>query len=58
VYGDYSDPSAIRQEIQFANMLFEQNGWTVLDMTTKSIEEAAAEIYDTLLRQGNQSADK
>ena len=34
------------REISFARRIFADNGWPVIDMTRKSIEEAAAAIIN------------
>jgi regulator of PEP synthase PpsR (kinase-PPPase family) len=43
---DYVDQSAVAREIAFARRIFSDNGWPVIDMTRKSIEEAAAAIIN------------
>jgi len=43
-FGDYIDADAIKEEIAFTQRLCSQNGWQVLDVTRKSIEETAAAI--------------
>lgn len=40
----YRDPGYIRKECTFAEEVFARGGWHVVDMTHKSVEEAAAEI--------------
>lgn len=42
--GQYADPTYVRREVSHALKLFERSGWRVVDMTSKPIEEAAAEI--------------
>lgn len=41
---DYVDPAAIRRELTFARRLFERQGWPLVDVTHKSIEEIATEV--------------
>jgi [pyruvate, water dikinase]-phosphate phosphotransferase / [pyruvate, water dikinase] kinase len=41
---DYVDTDAVAREVAFARRLFADNGWPVIDMTRRSIEEAAAAI--------------
>ena len=43
-FDDYIDADAIKDEIAFTKRLCAQNGWQVLDVTRKSIEETAAAI--------------
>ncbi len=40
----YIDPDEVRAEIRAANRLFADNGWPVIDVTRKSVEETAAII--------------
>ncbi len=41
---DYVDAGAVARELAFAKRMFADNGWPVIDMTRRSIEEAAAAI--------------
>jgi [pyruvate, water dikinase]-phosphate phosphotransferase / [pyruvate, water dikinase] kinase len=41
---DYVDADAVAREVAFARRMFADNGWPVIDMTRRSIEEAAAAI--------------
>jgi [pyruvate, water dikinase]-phosphate phosphotransferase / [pyruvate, water dikinase] kinase len=41
---DYVDQEAVARETAFAKRMFADNGWPVIDMTRRSIEEAAAAI--------------
>ena len=43
---DYVDQSAVAREVAFARRIFSDNGWPVIDMTRRSIEEAAAAIVN------------
>lgn len=40
----YRDPAYIRKEVAYAQEIFDKGGWHIIDMTHKSVEEAAAEI--------------
>ncbi len=40
----YIDPERVREEIRAAQRLFAQQGWPVIDVTRKSVEETAAII--------------
>lgn len=40
----YADPDVVRDEVTSARRLFSERGWPVIDMTRRSIEEAAASI--------------
>jgi len=40
----YADPDLVRDEVSGARRLFAERGWPVIDMTRRSIEEAAASI--------------
>ncbi|MEA3065401.1 MAG: [pyruvate, water dikinase]-phosphate phosphotransferase / [pyruvate, water dikinase] kinase, partial [Sphingomonadales bacterium] len=41
---DYVDPEAVNAELGFARRLFADNGWPVIDVTRRSIEETAFAI--------------
>ena len=45
---DYVDPDAVREEVAQARRLCTENGWPVLDVTRRSIEETAATIIQML----------
>lgn len=50
---DYIDEDSVREEVVFANRLFERQNWEVIDVTRRSIEETAASIlniYETKRR--------
>lgn len=47
---DYVDPEQVRLEVQEARRLFGRNGWPVIDVTRRAIEETAAEIIGLLAR--------
>ena len=40
----YVDNDTVKSEIQFARRMFADNGWPVIDVTRRSIEESAAAI--------------
>jgi regulator of PEP synthase PpsR (kinase-PPPase family) len=43
---DYVSEDAVREEVIFANRLFERQGWPVIDVTRRSIEETAAAVLN------------
>jgi len=45
---DYVDLAAVREEVVQARRLCVEHGWTVLDVTRRSIEETAATIIQLL----------
>ena len=53
----YVDNDRVRDEIQFARRMFADNGWPVIDVTRRSIEESAAAII-RLVQDERQSAQK
>ena len=42
--GSYADIEQITEEVRKARRLFNINGWPVIDVTRRSVEETAAEI--------------
>ena len=48
---DYVDMERVKSELIEARRLFGQQGWPVIDMTRRSIEETAAAIYRLYARQ-------
>jgi regulator of PEP synthase PpsR (kinase-PPPase family) len=48
---DYADLGHVREELRYAQALFAHGGWTVLDVTSKSIEESANDIIQILREQ-------
>jgi [pyruvate, water dikinase]-phosphate phosphotransferase / [pyruvate, water dikinase] kinase len=46
---EYVDEDAVREEITDANRLFERQGWPVIDVTRRSIEETSAAILNLLV---------
>ncbi len=53
----YVDLDKVQEELAFARRMFADNGWPVIDMTRRSIEEAAAAIInlfnDRVLAEGS-----
>ena len=45
---DYVEPGMVSTEVAFARRLFADNGWPVIDVTRRSIEETAAAIINLL----------
>lgn len=43
---DYVAEEAVKREIAFARRMFADNGWPVIDVTRRSIEESAAAIIN------------
>ena len=44
----YVDTDAVRQEVIVARRLFERQGWPVIDVTRRSVEETAAAVINIL----------
>jgi regulator of PEP synthase PpsR (kinase-PPPase family) len=57
-HGDnlYLEPDHVAQEITEARRFFTKNGWPVIDVTRRSIEETAAEIQMLLQRNAPETA--
>lgn len=47
---DYVDPAKVAREVNEARKLFESQGWPVIDVTRRSIEETAASIIKLVNR--------
>jgi len=45
---DYLDPEKVQDEIKEARRFYTQQGWPVIDVTRRSVEETAAEIITML----------
>ena len=45
---NYTDPDAVRAELVAARRLFDRNGWPVIDVTRRSVEETAAAVINLL----------
>ena len=48
---DYLDLDKIEEEVREARRFYSKQGWPVIDVTRRSVEETAAEILDLLMRQ-------
>jgi len=53
----YVDEERVEQEVAFARRIFSDNGWPVIDVTRRSIEETAAAIMRLLAERNGQSAE-
>ena len=53
---EYTDLERVREEVAFARKLFAANGWLVIDITRRSIEETAATILQHYARHRNEAA--
>lgn len=47
---DYTDEERVREEVIWANRLFAQNNWDVIDVSRRSVEETAAAVLNRLAR--------
>jgi regulator of PEP synthase PpsR (kinase-PPPase family) len=53
VFGAYVDEESIRREVDAAHRIFRRQGWPILDVTSKAIEETSTEVMQTIfLRTG------
>jgi regulator of PEP synthase PpsR (kinase-PPPase family) len=52
---DYVDSDAVASELAFARRMFADNGWPVIDVTRRSIEESALAIVK-LFAERNEAA--
>jgi hypothetical protein len=48
--GDYLDIGAIHKEVAYANRLILKNNWTLIDVTSKCIEETSTEVMRIIYR--------
>ncbi len=53
---EYTDSSAVREEVQQARRLFTERHWPVIDVTRRSIEETAAAIMRLLAQRQGETA--
>lgn len=53
---DYVDPEVVREEVQQARRLFNAQGWPIIDVTRRSIEETAAAILTLLQDRAERTA--
>ena len=49
---DYVDLDAVRAEIAASRQLFENQGWPMIDVSRRSIEETAAAVMNLLTERG------
>ena len=49
----YVDNDKVRDEVAFARRMFADNGWPVIDVTRRSIEETAAAIIRLCAQRAN-----
>jgi len=54
---DYTDLESVREEVNQARKLYNKNGWLVIDVTRRSIEETAATILSHYARHKGRSSD-
>jgi [pyruvate, water dikinase]-phosphate phosphotransferase / [pyruvate, water dikinase] kinase len=52
----YIDPDTVREEVVEARRLFARQGWPVIDVTRRAIEETAAEIMILVTRRAQATA--
>jgi len=45
---NYIDPETVREEVSMARRLCTENGWPIIDVTRRSIEESAAAIMQMM----------
>lgn len=55
---NYSDIDRIDEELRNARRLFNQNGWPIVDVTRRSIEETASEIIGLLDRRREEQGEE
>lgn len=48
--GDYAKPDAVRHEVAYALSIFQDQGWPIVEVTDKPIEETASEILSLVRR--------
>ena len=56
-FDSYVDMDLIKEEMAFTKKLCAQNGWQVLDVTRKSIEETAATVISLYEERRRQPAN-
>ncbi|HWA68434.1 MAG TPA: pyruvate, water dikinase regulatory protein [Rhizomicrobium sp.] len=49
---DYIEPDAVRAEVAHTRQLFENQGWPLIDVSRRSIEETAAAVMNLLAERG------
>ncbi|MGH7411635.1 MAG: kinase/pyrophosphorylase [Candidatus Methylomirabilis sp.] len=55
--GAYADLEHVRFELRYSRSLFRKSGWPVIDMSNRSIEEAAAEVLALVAPHGAAAPD-
>jgi regulator of PEP synthase PpsR (kinase-PPPase family) len=55
---DYVAEDKVKAEIAFARRIFADNGWPVIDVTRRSIEESAAAIINLFNERNSQGQAK
>jgi regulator of PEP synthase PpsR (kinase-PPPase family) len=53
----YVDEERVEKEVQFARRIFADNGWPVIDVTRRSIEETAAAVIRLMSERGADNAE-
>jgi regulator of PEP synthase PpsR (kinase-PPPase family) len=48
----YAEEEAVREEIRYAQRLFERHGWPVIDVSRRSVEETAAAVMNLMAERG------
>jgi regulator of PEP synthase PpsR (kinase-PPPase family) len=54
----YVDEERVEQEVAFARRMFADNGWPVIDVTRRSIEETAAAVIKLYAERQERAAEK
>ena len=54
---DYIDPETVREEVAIARRLCAENGWPIIDVTRRSIEESAAAIMQMMEKRQQATED-
>jgi [pyruvate, water dikinase]-phosphate phosphotransferase / [pyruvate, water dikinase] kinase len=54
----YVEQDRVAREVQFARRMFADNGWPVIDVTRRSIEETAAAVINLLNERGESSSEE
>ncbi len=54
----YIDDERIKDELAYSSKLFRQYGWTVIDVTSKSIEEAASDVMNLIRRRVDMNRER
>ena len=52
----YVDDGHVREELKFARRMFADNGWPVIDVTRRSIEETAAAVIRLISHRSDEDA--